>query len=204
MGLLVEKVAVGDPPTKCSGFPLSLSTHQRSVLIHLSPTLYNLSKITSLQINFHRSSRSKFNTKKQLPKRRVHYEILTTDFTVIKLIILAHDFKLSPCCVCYILCSGWFPGVWILCRRFGTLCFGGTPFPSYRSYIQGLNSPGWLHGLHDPLLLGLFESRLRLCGHWDRHIPLHRFQKMAPNICFIPIKSTTSSRVPLWQTGAHS
>jgi hypothetical protein len=31
------------------------------------------------------------------------------------------DFRVSPCCECCIFSFGWFPGFWILCRRFGTL-----------------------------------------------------------------------------------
>jgi len=49
------------PPPECSSFPFSSPTHQRSILIHSSPTLYNLSKMTRLQISSHISSLSKFN-----------------------------------------------------------------------------------------------------------------------------------------------
>jgi len=31
--------------------------------------------------------------------------------------MIIRDFKLSPCCDCYILSFGWFPSVWILCAK---------------------------------------------------------------------------------------
>jgi hypothetical protein len=43
--------------------------------------------------------------------------------TVITFLTNAMNFELSPCCECYILACGWFPGVWILCApHFGILC----------------------------------------------------------------------------------